>query len=68
MCLLISIYDVFFFLFFFKGRSLKFRRYRNFSNLFSKLSESTFSQRNKQVSVKKYRVKSTRLAVLQGIS
>ena len=66
MCLLISIYDVV--LFFFKGRSLKFRRYHNFANLFSKLSESTFSQRNKQVSVKKYRVKSTRLAVLQGIS
>ena len=26
----------------FKGRVLKFRRYHNFANLFSKLSETTF--------------------------
>ena len=29
-----------------------FRRYHNFCNLFSELSESTFYKRNKQVSVK----------------
>ena len=38
----------------FKGRFLKFRRYQNFANLFSKLSETTFY---KEVSFsKKYRV------------
>ena len=30
-----------------KGRFLEFRRYHDSANLFSKLSESTFSQRNK---------------------
>ena len=35
-----------------KGRFLEFRRYHKFANLFSKLSESTFLQKNKSVSVK----------------
>ena len=41
----------------FKGRYLEFRRYHNFANLFSKLPESTFLQRNKQVSVKSIELK-----------
>ena len=48
----------------YKGRFLKFRRYHNFANLFSKLLESTF---HKGMSSKEYRVKSIRLAVLGGI-
>ena len=34
-------------IFIIKGRFLKIRRYHNFANLFYKLSESNFSQRNK---------------------
>ena len=42
----------------FKGRFLEFRRYHNFANLFSKLSESTFY---KEISIS---VKSVELIVL----
>ena len=49
-----------------KGRFLKFRRYHNFANLFSKLSETTFYEEIRKFQYK-YRVKSIRLAVLRGI-
>ena len=44
--------------FYVKGRFLEFRRYHNFANLFSKLSESIlYKKRNKQVSVKSKELK-----------
>ena len=49
-----------------KGRFLKFRRYHNFANLFSKFSETTCYKEISKFSIK-YRVKSIRLAVSRGI-
>ena len=49
-----------------KGRFLEFRMYHNFDNLFNKLSKRTFNKKRVSFS-KRYRVKSIRLAIMQGI-